>query len=139
MAGMGPPPNPNARRQNKRTDGFVRLSGARTAPAPELPESDWLEVTVEAWQTWWASPQATQWHDADLPTLYLMAAVYQSAMLGDPKAMTEFRQMADRFGLSPLARLRNRWLVEPESEVEAAAEAVESKIGSVVQLRRKSG
>lgn len=139
MAGMGPPPNPNARRQNKRNDGFTELVAPNSAEVPALPGDDWSEATVAAWLVWWKSPQSTQWDEADLPTLYLVAQMYDAAVQGNMDAAKEFRQWADRFGFSSLARLRNRWVIKPGTEAEAAAEAVERTVGSVVPLRRKSG
>lgn len=137
MAGIGPPPNPNARRQNKRTDGFTELPARNENPAPPLPGEGWSDVTLEAWRAWWESPQSTQWHASDLPSLYLMASLFESAITGTVSAMTEFRQLSDRFGLSPMARLRNRWLVS-DPDAQAAAERVEGQVGNVVKLRKSS-
>lgn len=137
MAGMGPPPNPNARRQNKRNDGFTVLGEGRQGPIPDLPGDDWCPATLSAWEAWWQSPQATRWTDADLGTLCLMASCYEGAMRGDREAAKEFRQWADRFGLSPLARLRNRWIIE-DGATEAAAAKAEATVGNVVRLRKSS-
>ena len=134
----GPPPNPNARRANKRDEGFTELAGRREGPIPPLPGDEWSEHTRDAWQRWWTSPQATQWSEADYDSVLLMAVAFDQAITGGGKAMTEFRQMADRFGLSPMARLRNRWIVKPDSDAEAAAEDAESTVGKVVSLRTVS-
>jgi hypothetical protein len=78
------------------------------------------------------------WDDSDLPSLYLMAAAFEAGLGGERTALTEFRQMSDRFGLSPMARLKNRWVIEPGSDAEPAAERAESTVGKVVQLRKSS-
>jgi len=139
MAGMGPPPNPNARRTNNRASGFTTLTEGRKGPAPKLPErldGDWSPAVLEAWKRWWKSPQATQWTDSDFPNVVLLATFLKGAIEGSTSAATEFRQWSDRLGLNPLARLRNRWLIENGSEAEGAAKAAEAVTpGNVVQLR----
>jgi hypothetical protein len=93
---------------------------------------DWSEATIEAWRVWWASPQATQWQKSDVPQLVQMAAAYDRALAspgGD--AAKEYRQWADRFGLTPLSRLRNRWIIG-DPKAQKAAEAAES---TAVRLR----
>jgi hypothetical protein len=51
-----------------------------------------------------------------------MARCFDLALGGDKAAMAEFRRWSDRFGLSPMGRLKNRCLVEPPtSETEEAA------------------
>lgn len=124
----GPPPNPNSRRQRGLSGGYVTLLGPRTDPAPELPGDHWSPATRTAWATWWGSPAATQWTDADLPSAVAMASAYEGAVAGDPKAMAEFRQWADRFGLSPLARIRNGWRL---AGLSAASEAAPPSLRSV--------
>lgn len=130
----GPAPNPNARRRNNREKGFSTLAGQR-AEIPKLPAVKghrWSPVTRRAWDSWWSSPQATKWTDDDVPQVVLAARMYELALTGDGKALTEFRQWADRFGLSPLGRLRNRWLVAPPAL--AAAEGAEQTVATVTQL-----
>lgn len=132
----GPPPKPNAVRRNDREAGFSTLTGRRSE-IPKLPSvkgQRWSAATRQAWARWWASPQATRWTDDDIPQVVLAARFYEGALQGDPKAMTEFRQWADRFGFSPLARLRNRWIVPaPASEVaEDEAEPVAAPAGVAV-------
>lgn len=140
MAGAGPPPNPNARRANKRTDGFVTLPAGRPGSPPKLPGTKWTKDDRDTWRRWWASPQATQWTDDDVLSLTLALRLYQSARLGSIEAAKEFRQWADRFGLHPLARLRNRWVVEAGSDAERGAEAVEASVAGVIDLAsRRSG
>jgi hypothetical protein len=139
MAGMGPPPNPNARRTNSRVEGFTTLPPARTGPAPKLPGGvDWLPATRAAWKAWWASPQASQWTDDDVPQVVVMAAKYQAALEGDQAASSEFRQWSDRFGMSPLARLKNRWLLptdeEPATPRSGRQRAAQAPMAGVVRL-----
>ena len=128
----GPPPSPNARRKNDRLAGFTTLAGCRST-VPRLPTirgHRWSAATRAAWAAWWASPQATRWTDDDVPQMMLVARLFESALEGEQAALAEMRQWADRFGMTPLARLKNRWLVAaPETSIEAAAEAPSNVTG----------
>lgn len=72
------------------------------------------------------------WTDHDVPTLVLAARNYQRALAGSPQAASEYRQWADRFGLSPLARRKNLWLL-PGGEDEAEAGAAKAD-ATVIRL-----
>jgi len=137
----GPPPNPNARRKNDRQTGFTTLAGCRST-VPRLPTikgRSWSAATRAAWAAWWASPQATRWTDDDVPQLVLVARLYEAALAGEQAALVELRQWSDRFGMTPLARLKNRWLVPaPETSTEAAAEAP-SNVTSIDEFRALYG
>jgi len=128
----GPPPNPNARRKHDRQAGFTTLVGCRST-VPRLPtirDHRWSAATRAAWAAWWSSPQATRWTDSDIPQLVLVARLYEAALAGEQGALSEMRQWADRFGMTPLARLKNRWLVPPpETSVEAPAETPSNVTG----------
>ncbi len=137
----GPPPNPNARRKNDRQTGFTTLAGRRST-VPRLPSvkgQRWSAATRAAWAAWWASPQATRWTDDDVPQLVLVARLYEAALAGEQAALVELRQWSDRFGMTPLARLKNRWLVPaPETSTEAAAETP-SNVTSIDEFRALYG
>ena len=137
----GPPPNPNARRKNDRQTGFTTLAGRRST-VPRLPAvkgQRWSAATRAAWAAWWASPQATRWTDDDVPQMVLVARLYEAALAGEQAALVELRQWADRFGMTPLARLKNRWLVAaPETSTEAAAETP-SNVTSIDEFRALYG
>jgi hypothetical protein len=126
----GPMPNPDARRRNAGSSFKTLPSHGRQGPVPPLPrQSKMLQVTRDAWEAWWKSPMATQWTDSDVPEVALAAGCFDAAMRGDLDSAKEFRMWADRFGLSPKARLANRWTVE----VSAAAGA-DAAAGEVVKL-----
>lgn len=132
----GPDPQPNARRRNKSSPWTVLPKG-REGPIPSLGSRGkgrgWLKPTREAWNLWWRSPMATQWSADDLPSLRIMASAYDEALRsGARDKLAEFRQWADRFGLSPRARLRNRWLLAgeepPDEEGQAAGEQSDAAV-----------
>lgn len=128
----GPLPNPSARRRNAGSQ-FRTLpeEGRPDGEIPKLPGArSKLKATRDAWEAWWRSPMASQWSDADVAEVALMAACYDDAMRGDLKKAQEFRHWADRFGLSPKARLANRWSL-PEGGKRQASDADET----VVKLR----
>lgn len=127
MAGMGPPPNPNARRRNDRSAGFRTLPERCSRPAPPCPLRSKRARGV--WESWWSSPMAEEWHEADVEWLGLALRMLLS---DDVQAAKEARQWADRFGMSPLARLRNRWLLPESGEAEASAERADA---TVIRLR----
>jgi hypothetical protein len=57
---------------------------------------------------------ASQWLEADGPGLVPLASLVERVHEGDAPLgiVQEVRQLEDRFGLSPLARLRLQWEVE---------------------------
>lgn len=126
----GPAPNPNVRRRNKSSE-WTTL-GASTRKPPKLPGRMWLAASREAWATWWASPMASQWLDADVPLLLVAIRCYDMLLrTGDPKFTAELRQLGDRFGLHPLGRQRNRWHVPEEDESAERAAATVTKLRAV--------
>jgi len=71
--------------------------------------------------------------------MVLVARLYEAALAGEQAALVELRQWADRFGMTPLARLKNRWLVAaPETSAEAAAETP-SNVTSIDEFRALYG
>jgi P27 family predicted phage terminase small subunit len=131
MAGTGPPPKPGAQRH--RTDkpalSVVQLP---SRPAPPAPTHGWLKATRESWAEFWTHPISTITEDSDLPALWRMFDLrdererYRRAIRKEGRLVTgsqgqqvmnpllrqmqvvdaEIRALEDRFGLSPLARLR---------------------------------
>jgi hypothetical protein len=67
------------------------------------------------WATVWASPMAAVYLDADVPALTRLASLIEQASQRDvgAKVLAEIRQLEDRFGLTPLARRRLQWELEP--------------------------
>jgi hypothetical protein len=99
-------------------------AGSRRKPPPLKGGS---AATRAWWKTAWSSPMAALWLEADVPALQRLARLLGVLERGEPSALllAEIRQLEDRFGLSPLARRRLLWEVEPPSS--AALPSVESK------------
>jgi P27 family predicted phage terminase small subunit len=131
-----PPKQPDRRqRRNERTAteragvGLVALPGGKVDPPP--PPTGLLKATREDWSGFWESPLASLVVPADVPALRRLFALYDERLrayqgyrrqrlapgsMGQPtlnplfgamKGMdAEIRALEDRFGLSPIARLR---------------------------------
>ncbi len=125
-------PKPKPLRQNteRRDIGLVAISGGR--PEPPAPPAGLLAETVADWQAFWTSALASAAVPAtDLPAITRlfrlrdererMARVVRKARVvlgseGQPRANplysqinsfdAEIRQIEDRFGLTPMARLK---------------------------------
>lgn len=119
------------RRQGRGTADVGAVVVASDAPAPVADES-WREQTVERWIAFWASPLASQVEQSDLGAFRRLFKLYDETdrlweaievsgrivegSQGQPrpnplfKQVQEFqaeaRQLEDRFGLSPLSRLK---------------------------------
>jgi hypothetical protein len=83
-------------------------------PDPARPLS---ESAMEWWNAMWTSPVATKWHPViDVPALTrlgwlydVMNATAEMEVELPSTAMAEVRQLEDRFGLTPQARMKLRW------------------------------
>ena len=102
--------------------GVVELPAAgRDGPVPVLPGAKTLsKATLDWWAVMWASPMATMWDpEGDVPALARLAEVRNRAESGgwSRTLSAEARQLEDRFGMSPLARVRLGWrIVDLEDE-----------------------
>jgi P27 family predicted phage terminase small subunit len=128
---MPSPKKPANQRQNHKTKdvGIVAADDSRSTPSAEIT---WRESTLERWVSFWRSPLASQVEPSDegafrrLFWIYdeldrLRQAIEETGRVvegsqGQPRPnplykqvesfQAEARQMEDRFGLSPLSRLR---------------------------------
>jgi P27 family predicted phage terminase small subunit len=128
---MPSPKKPADRRQNHKTRdvGVVVAGGSRAVPVADLA---WRESTVERWVVFWGSPLASQVEPSDEGAFRRLFKLYDEiermweaievtgrvveGSQGQPrpnplyKQVQEFqaeaRQLEDRFGLSPMSRLR---------------------------------
>jgi len=122
---------PAAKRQGRGTADVGLVQSGSGAPVPSADQS-WRESTVEQWVAFWRSGLASQVEPSDLPALRRLywltdeiarcrEAIEETGRVvagsqGQPrpnplyKQVSEFqaeaRQLEDRFGLSPRARLQ---------------------------------
>lgn len=119
MPGSGPLPKPAAQRRRRNTaPGEQSLRPGDAIPAPKLPFRV-AAATASWWASIWASPMAPMWLPSDTHGLFMLADLMDSYWTAsDPavkaKLSTEIRLQSQRFGLSPIDRVRLRWnVVEP--------------------------
>ena len=131
-AHSGPPPDPNSRRQQTKSQasGWIELpSEGRTGATPDWPLQAVTEHEQTVWESLWALPQAAAWDQLQIPprvvALYVRFSV--KAEDGDAKAATEARQAEDRLGLNPAAMARNRWRIKADDLAERRTEKPKSR------------
>jgi hypothetical protein len=122
----GPAPKPAGMRQRRN-----KTSTAATLPAediagkaerviPSLPKRGnrkWHAMTTEWWEDTWRSPMATEFVQADIHGLYLLAELYDAFWrVPSISLAAEIRQHRMAFGLTPIDRRRLQWEVERVNE-----------------------
>jgi hypothetical protein len=114
MAGSGPAPNPNSRRQsgNQAHTWLDLPAEGYQGEIPEWPLGEATDSELSMWTRYWRKPQAAAWARIQLvDEVALYVRVFLVGAAGDVKAMTEARQCGERLGLNPTAMLKNRWRV----------------------------
>lgn len=117
MAGSGPPPNPQSRKQTgQQAHTWTDLPAeGRKGKTPLWPLGEMNAREVDIWGAIWKTPHAVMWEQLgwqhDVAMYVRMLAVAET---GNIKAVTEMRQWSDRLGLNPQAMLRNRWRVRSD-------------------------
>ena len=139
----GRPPKPEgaAVTRHKPTHGEVLLPAAgRPGPPPE-PLTALKAPAAKLWARLWATPEATQWGEADVPGLthYVNLAVVPEVWL-DSKSLAELRNLADRFGLNPYSRRVSKWVLdEPDATHEKPSAAPKSRSRKLRVVDTKAG
>lgn len=130
MAGMGPAPKPaHLRQRRNRTATAARLieSSPLTDGVPELPIKlgprggvrKWHPMVVDWWHDVWTSPMATEYTQADVHGLVMLADLMEKYWrTGDEKLATEIRLQRQCFGLTPIDRRRLQWEIQRGEEAE---------------------
>ena len=129
-----PKPPGQRRRRNAGQSQWKQLpaEGSKNA-APDLPDLDWLDSTVEWWETIWASPMATAWQPADVDALIRLARLRDADARGEGSvsALAQITALEDRFGLSPKARRALQWEISSGSNVASLAEPKKRRLRAV--------
>lgn len=119
----GPIPKaPGLRQRRNRVSTAATLpaeSSLRVAPAlPRRVDEDggrrrWNRLTLAWWKDIWRSPMASEFLQADVHGLYLLAELMDSFWESPSLATAaEIRQHRMAFGLTPIDRRRLQWEVE---------------------------
>lgn len=130
---MPPAPKDPSLRARRNVESTASTIEAAPARMPDLgkarPDGEtWRADTRTAWRTWWKSPVAERWIDAYVPTLRLLAVMFDDAVRAtDPskrrELMAELRMSGREFGLSVMAARSLGWTVRRPKE-EAKRERV---------------
>jgi hypothetical protein len=114
MPGSGPLPKPSAQRRRRNTAPGTR--SLRQSDAPEAPKLPFkvADATASWWASIWASPMAGEWEESDRHGLFMLARLLDDFWTTDDattraKLSTEVRLQGQRYGLSPIDRVRLRW------------------------------
>lgn len=100
---------------------------------PELPGDEWLNSTVQWWNTIWTSPMATTWVDADVDSILRLAHM-RDEFHRDQLPVSAFGAMQaleDRFGLSPRARRALQWEISKGEVVNLPKKAEKRRLRAV--------
>lgn len=154
MAGRGRTPKPQAERRTRAvpqrgewqpTAGVGWQHGA----VPDPPEGLCAE-SREAWTVWMRSWFASHWTPDDLPGLRILIQLHDQVQrafddpfiesegpkggtiyVKRPNPITELRQHADNYGITPRGQQDRRWAapVKPEVEEKPAVKAGSSRYG----------
>lgn len=121
MRGRHPKPAHMRQRRNK-TAASVGLDTSNEKPREGVPDlgphpkateekpEAWHPRTLAWWEDTWASPQAEQYLTVDQHGLYRVAVLMDLFWkTGDPKVSAEIRLAGEKYGQSPLDRVKLRW------------------------------
>lgn len=112
LGGKGPAPGMGAKdaSQRRRRNSPVPvtiLSADGKLHGPNLPDThEWPQATLDWWETWRASAQASQFTKTDWSFLIDTAVLHAEFWLGDRSVAAELRLRAAKFGATPEDRAR---------------------------------
>jgi hypothetical protein len=108
LAGRGPAPkDPSQVRRRNAQDPLTVIVSDGEVHGPELPDSfEWPAVTLEWWETWRRSAQASTFTDTDWSFLVDTAVMHAEFWLGERKHAAELRLRVAKFGATPEDRQR---------------------------------
>lgn len=131
-ARSGPPPDPNALRRDRPSDGeWVSLPAeGRDGPPPEWPLEQQTDREAVLWELFWSLPQAVMWErhrQEHFVALYVRRAA-EAERRDAPTALTTLvKQMSEDLGISTGGLHRNRWRIE---DAEPVSGPVRSRSGA---------
>lgn len=128
MAGRGPAPKTNRRRQNEPERGeYTPAAGVgwQHGEIPDPPDG-LLEASRVAWATWMSAWWAAHWSPEDLPGLRQVIRLYDQVERGEFQRSSELRLSMDTYGISPKGQQDRRW-VRPKPDDVPVGEVVEGR------------
>ncbi len=137
MPGPAPKPADQRRRRNAPTANTLKLPRAGRKGKPPAFPGELNDYDAAVWADLWHTPMAVAWElDNHIRTvaryLRVMRAAENALADGDinAAALAEVRQLEDRLGLTPMARLRLRWEIDDSDDVAAKRSAPRSSARS---------
>lgn len=122
----GPPPDPNALRRDRKSDGeWTTLPLRREGDPPVWPLTGQSDREVELWAVFWSRPQAAQWEKLgqDVEVALYVRNLAQAELPGAPVNLsTLVRQQADALGLTIPGLRTNRWRIAGDQVAAKRAE-----------------
>jgi len=115
----GPLPKDPAVRQraNRKSTRAMLAPAKRCRKMPDLPIEEPHELTVAFWRDVWASPMASEYLDADVHGLYLLARLVDNFWAYPSTALAaEIRHRRMAYGLTPIDRRRLEWSIKNYEE-----------------------
>lgn len=135
----GPPPKKSRRRRNPPAAGEWTVLGDPPAKRPPLPRpyprGGYHPQTKAEWKTWWASPVASMWAEADHGLVVTLLRMVDSFWRGEASVslIAEIRVTKNTLGLTPVGRQQRRWLLPDEAPLAPVTEITHAT--SVRRLR----
>jgi hypothetical protein len=119
----GPPPDPNALRRDRKSDGewTVLPAEGRAGDPPAWPLTEATERELAIWQDLWAMPQAVQWERLlqVVPVALYTRRLVEAEERNSPTAATTLvRQLADALGLTIPGMHVHRWRIGKDQVAE---------------------
>lgn len=108
MAGNGPPPKPDEeRRRRNGGPAMTVVTADGKQHGDPLPDTfDWPQATLDWWETWRTSAQASTFTDTDWAFLLDTAVLHAEFWLGNRSLAGELRLRSAKFGATPEDRLK---------------------------------
>lgn len=133
------PKDPGTRQRTNKASTRAVLSAVVDHSVPPLPPAkdwigdpssdesgivDWSPAVKAWWETIWTSPMSNEFHDSDMPQLYL-GAFYLEQVVNPWLKTTErlaagkqHEAMVKNFGLNPMSRRGLQWEIEKVGEAQ---------------------
>lgn len=150
----GPPPkHPSLRQRRNRSSTGATLKAVDGVEIPELPDRidddgeliPWHPMALDFWEEVWSSPMVSEYLDADVPGLLVLANLTDAYWKGVDKGQVgkelaaEIRLQRVDYGLTPIARRRLQWEVERTEEAKDRGQRRRTSRPKVDSDESKSG
>lgn len=138
----GPPPDPNALRRDRKSDGeWTSLPAeGREGDLPEWPLADQSGREVVLWAAEWRRPQAVMWERNGQQlevALYVRQVVDAEARGATTASRTLVRQMMDSLGISSPGMRSLRWRITSDEVAERRGQS--PRVSARDRLKAVSG